>query len=206
MQTLFDAQRQGPGASDLPQAHFVADERTNSLLVTASAPQHADLVRLLEQADTSLDTGDSELAIITLQQASPSTVQRIVEEVIVGRDPAKKDRVQAFPSCRYGSNLLVVRAPKADVAQVREIVAQIDTAETNGLPVKSIKLEPSRCGDRRHGIAEVSFRTAAQVSSRPGIRGVTNRVAVVGDKRTGTLIVSASDDDFAAGAVLGQDL
>ncbi len=193
MQTLFDAQRQGPGASDLPQAHFVADERTNSLLVTASAPQHADLARLLESADTRLDTGDTELAIITLQQASPSTVQRIVEEIIVGRDPGKKERLHI--SAQDGSNLFVVRAAKADVAQVKEIVAQVDSAQTNGLPVKSIKLERADAGVVATALQKF-FQDRAQVSSRPGVRA-TNRVAVVGDKRTGTLIVSASDDDFA---------
>jgi type II secretion system protein D len=192
-QTLFDAQRQGAAAMEAPQAHFVADERTNSLLVTASSPQHADIARLLETADVSLDTGDHELAIITLQQASPSTVQRIVEEVIVGRDPAKKERLHI--SAQDGSNLFVVRAPKADIAQVKEIVSQVDSAETNGLPVKSIKLERADAAVVATALQKF-FQDRAQVSSRPGVRA-TNRVAVVGDKRTGTLIVSASDDDFA---------
>src|SRR5207247_1706956 len=167
--------------------------RTNSLLVTASSPQHTDVARLLDAADSSLDKGDQELAIITLQQASPSTVQRIVEEVVVGRDPAKKDRVHI--SAQDGSNLFVVRAPKADIAQVKEIVAQVDSAETNGLPVKSIKLERADAAIVAAALQKF-FQDRAQVSSRPGIRA-TNRVAVVGDKRTGTLIVSASDDDFA---------
>ena len=64
-----------------------------------------------------MDKGDNELAIITLQQASPSTVQRIVEEVIVGRDPAKKDRVHI--SAQDGSNLFVVRAARLGQKMLR---------------------------------------------------------------------------------------
>ncbi len=193
LQSLFDAQRQGPNAKDTPQARFVADDRTNSMLVTASGPQHADIARLLETADSSLEAGDSELAIITLQQALPSTVQRIVEEVVVGRDPARKSRVRI--SAQDGSSLFVVQAPKADLAQVRDIVAQVDSAETGGLPVRSIKLERADAGLVASALQKF-FTERAQVSSRPGTR-VTSRVAVVGDKRTGTLVVSSSDEDYA---------
>jgi type II secretory pathway component GspD/PulD (secretin) len=47
---LFDAQRQGPGSQDLPRARFVADERTNAILVTASQTQHEEVKRLLAEA------------------------------------------------------------------------------------------------------------------------------------------------------------
>jgi len=192
LQALFDAQRQG-NAVDLPAARFVADDRTNTMLVTASDPQHRDIARLLEQADAKLDQDDLEVAIITLQQAAPSTVERIVEEVLVGRDPGKKDRIRI--SAQDGSSLFVVRAPKDDLARVREIVAQVDQAETGGLPIRSIKLERADAQQVAQALQRF-FQDRANISSRPGQR-VTNRVAVVGDKRTGTLIVSAGDDDFA---------
>jgi len=193
MQALFDAQRQGQGANETPAARFVPDERTNSILVTASSPQHADIVRLLETADTAMEASDTELAIITLKQAAATTVQKIVEEVVVGRDPAKKDKIRI--SAQDGSSLLVVRAPKADIAQVREIIAQIDTAETGGMPVKSIKLERADAAVVAMALQKF-FTDRATVGTRPGVKAV-NRVAVVGDKRTGTLVVSASDEDFA---------
>src|SRR4029078_11065345 len=44
---LFDAQRQGPAREELPQAKFIPDARTNSILVTASDAQHAEVTRLL---------------------------------------------------------------------------------------------------------------------------------------------------------------
>ncbi|NUQ68735.1 MAG: hypothetical protein HUU18_10710 [Phycisphaerales bacterium] len=193
LQSLFDAQRQGPGAQELPQARFVADPRTNSLLVTAGEPQHTDVARLLESADASLEEQGLEMAIIPLQQAAPSAVQRIVEEVLIGRDPGKREKIRV--SAQDGSSLFVVRAPKEEIEQVRRIVAEIDTTEPSGLPVRSIKLERADA-QQVAGAMQKFFQDRAGASSRTGQR-TTNRVAVVGDKRTGTLVIAASDEDYA---------
>ncbi len=192
LQTLMDAQRQGPNVADLPQARFIADERTNSMLVTASDPQHAEVTRLLETADAPVEDKDLELAIITLQQASPTTVQKIVEQVVIGRDAGKKEKVRI--SAEDGSSLLVVRAPKDDIEQIRALVKQVDSSETTGLPVRPIKLEKADAQSVATALQKF-FTDRAAVSSRPGAK-VTSRVAVVGDRRSGTLVVAASDEDF----------
>ncbi len=188
-QTLFDAQRQGaPG--DLPQARFIAEPRTNTLLVTASESQHRETRLLLQEADATLTDPNQELAILTLRQAAPSTVRRIVEEVIGGRDPARRNRVQIAGD--DSSSVLVVRASKDDLSEVRAIIAQVDQAETGGLPLRSIKLERANAAEVARALQQF-FRERA--SGRAGARGV-NRVAVVGDTRTGTLMVSAPDEEF----------
>lgn len=188
-QTLFDAQRQGaPG--DLPQARFIAEPRTNTLLVTASESQHRETRLLLQEADAALTDPNQELAILTLRQAAPSTVRRIVEEVIGGRDPARRNRVQIAGD--DSSSVLVVRASKDDLSEVRAIIAQVDQAETGGLPLRSIKLERANAADVARALQQF-FRERA--AGRAGARGV-NRVAVVGDTRTGTLMVSAPDEEF----------
>jgi type II secretion system protein D len=179
LQSLFDAQRQAAGATDGPAARFIADDRTNSLMVAASEPQHRDVGRLL--------------AMITLKNAAPTTVQRIVEEIVVGRDPAKKDRVRV--SAQDGSDLLIVRAPKEDLDQVRAVVSQVDQAQTGGAPVRSIKLERADASAVAQSLQKF-FSDRAALAARPGSRS-TSRVAVVGDKRSSTLLVAAGDEDFA---------
>lgn len=192
LQALFDAQRQGPGADQAPQARFIADDRTNSLLVSASRLQHAEVLRVLASADAPADEAALEMALITLQNASPSTVQRIVEEVVIGRDPAKRDLIRI--SASDDSRLLVVRAPAEMLVQVREIIAQADTTSGAGLPVRSITLE-------RADAAQVSTALERFFSDRARLSGRGNQsegnVAVVGDKRSGTIVVAASDEDFA---------
>lgn len=192
LQSLFDAQRQGPGADQAPQARFIADDRTNSLLVTASRQQHEEVTRVLASADAPADEKQLELALVTLQNASPSTVRRIVEEVVIGRDPAKRDLVRI--SASDDSRLLVVRAPAEMLQQVREIIAQADTTSGEGLPVRSITLE-------RADAAQVATALQRFFSDRARLSGRGNQrdgnVAVVGDKRSGTIVVAASDEDYA---------
>ncbi|MFO0833982.1 MAG: secretin N-terminal domain-containing protein [Phycisphaerales bacterium] len=192
IQQLMDAQRQGPNASELPQAHLVADARTNALLVTASESQHSEIKRLLETADASAEEPGMMMAIIPLQQASPATVRRIVEEVLIGRDQAKASKIRI--SADDSSSLFVVRAQQDDIDEVKKIVAQVDSAETNGLPVRTVKLERADAQQVATALQKF-FNERAQVSSRPGQK-VVNRVAVVGDVRSGSLVVASSDKDF----------
>jgi type II secretion system protein D len=191
-QQLFDAQRQGPGASEVPQARFIADQRGNAVLVTASDAQHTEVAKLLETADATLDDKDLELALIPIRQSTPSSVRRIVEEVLLGRDPGKRDRFRL--SGDDASNILVVRAAREDLEQVRAIVAQVDSSDAAGLPVKSIKLERADAAAVATAIQKF-FTDRAAAASGTG-RRVQNRVAIFGDKRSGTLVIAAAEDDF----------
>jgi type II secretion system protein D len=189
---LFDAQRQGPGSQDLPRARFVADERTNAILVTASQTQHEEVKRLLAEADAELDRPDLLTQIFTLQQASPSTIERVIDEVIVGRDPGKRDLVQV--SADDDSSVLVVKAPAEEMGQIIELVTQVDVAETAGLPVRTLRLERADASVVARTLSQF-FQARGQASPSANRRGGT-RVAIAGDKRSGTLIVAASDEDF----------
>lgn len=193
LQTLMDAQRQGPTAGELPQARFVPDLRTNSILVTASDSQHADVARLLQTMDADLADNDLKLEIITLQNAQPTAVQRIVEQVVVGRNPALKERVQL--SAQDGSALFVVRAPAEQLQQIKDIVSQVDKADAAGLPVRYVKLERADAQSVASALQKF-FQDRAAVAAHPGPRS-SNRVAITGDRRSGTLIISCNDEDFA---------
>ncbi len=194
MQSLFDAQRQGAGrrGSDLPQARFVADDRTNSLLVTAADAQHAEVQRLLAEADAPAEDDGLSLSIIALQNAAPMTVKRIVDEILVGRDPGKAERIRV--SAEDGSNLLVVRADDATTQEIRRIVAEVDTTAVTGLPVRTIKLERADAQGVATALSRF-FDDRARATTRRG-QQPTRTVTIVGDRRTGTLVVAASDDEF----------
>ncbi len=201
LQTLMDAQRQGINTNDLPQARFIADERTNSLLVTASEPQHGEVKRILESADASTEDKTLQTEIIALQQASPAIVQKIVEEVVIGKDPAKKEKIRI--STDESSNLLVVRATPEVIAEVKQIVGNVDTSAVSGLPVRSIRLERADAQQVATALQKF-FQDRAAASAKPGQR-VTNKVTVVGDRRSATLVIAASDDDFEQIKALASD-
>ncbi|HZW10966.1 MAG TPA: secretin N-terminal domain-containing protein [Phycisphaerales bacterium] len=192
-QTLFDAQRQGALRNDMPQARFVPDDRTNSILVTASATQHEEIGRLMETADAEQADDGLELAIIRLGQADAQAAQRILDQVVIGKDEGKRERVHI--SAEPDSGVLVVRAAPEDLAEVRRIVAEIDTAEMAALPVRTITLEQA---DAEAVAASLTrfFRDRDQALQRTGRRTTQQGVAITGDRRSGTLVVAAGDADF----------
>ncbi len=192
LQTMLDTQRQGPMAEEMPRARTLPDARTNSILVTASDAQHADVMRLIGTLDQTLEDKDLKLEIITLQNASSTSMQKVIDQVVVGRNPGLKERVQV--SAQEGSSVLVVRAPAEQIAEIKEIVSKVDTADVPGLPIRFVKLERADAQTVATALQKF-FQERAQASSRGGQR-TANRVAVTGDRRSGSLIVSSSDEEF----------
>lgn len=192
LQQLLDAQRQGPGRDALPQARVLADVRGNALLIAGTEIQHADVQRLLPALDTATPDADLRLEFITLRNAAPSVVQRIIEQIVIGGDPGLRGRV--LVSAQEGSPLLVVRAPTGQMEQIRALVAEVDRAETAGLPVRFVRLERADAAAVASALQRF-FQDRASAGARAGAR-VGSRVAITGDRRSGTLVVACSDEDF----------
>ncbi|NRA56557.1 MAG: hypothetical protein HRU13_00305 [Phycisphaerales bacterium] len=198
---LFRAQRRGPGGQSLPEPSFVADARTNALLVTASTEQHAEIVRLLTDADAPSRDEGLELAILPLQNALPRTVAQVINQVLIGRDPGRQGKLNVSADDEAG--MLVVRADPELMVEVRELAEELDSASVEGAPIRTIKLETADAPTVASAIQSF-LRDRAQSAGR-GRRGQT-RVSVVGERRSGTLIVAASDEDFAQVQDLAQAL
>jgi type II secretion system protein D len=197
LETVLEAQRQGGRAQSSPRARLVPDARTNSVLVTATPDQHEQIDALLASADVESGDADLTLAIIPMQRSQPTTAARIVEQAMVGSDPARKQRVRVTPD--DDSGVLVVRASEEDLAEVREILAEVDRAGAGVLPVRTIALERADAGRVAQAINQLYQQRAQASRSRRG-----SGIAVVGDKRTGTLVVAASDADFEDISSLAQ--
>lgn len=192
IQALMDAKRQGAGSEMVPRARLVPDERTNSLLVTATRGQHDEIGSLIASSDVSMARADLETVIIPLSHARPTAVARIVEQVIVGRDPARRDAVQV--SAQDDVNLFVVRAEASVLEEIRGLVAGIDVAESASYPVRSIKLERADAGEVAAGLQRF-FQQRARIAGSRGA-GRSGDAAIYGDRRSGTVVVAASDDDY----------
>ncbi|USN98216.1 MAG: hypothetical protein H6810_08490 [Phycisphaeraceae bacterium] len=192
IQRLMDAKRQGPGSNVIPRATLVPDDRSNSLLVTATDSQHDEIAELVTSSDVTLEQPNLEMAVIPLEHARPTAMQRIIEQVIVGRDPAKKDRVQI--SAQDDVNTLVVKAEPETLQEVRDLVAKIDVSETGSYPVRSIKLERADAADVAEGLQRF-FQQRSRVAGRRGANR-SGDAAIYGDRRSGTIVIAASDEDY----------
>ncbi|MBL0926119.1 MAG: hypothetical protein IBJ11_00510 [Phycisphaerales bacterium] len=194
LQQAFDAARERAGADGRTRPRILADDRTNALLVTAGDADQAELARLLKQLD-SADPGQARaLAILPVQGgAAASAVSRIVEQAVIGNDPGRRSKVSV--AADDAMNLLIVRAPEAELAQVKEVLKEVDRPGAAELPVRTVKLERADASQVA-GALQRFFDDRARAGSRPGQRAQQRRVAVVGDRRSGSVLIAAGDADF----------
>lgn len=200
LQRVFQAQaRAQQGVAGIGQqvvrADFSADKRTNTILVTGTTDQFKEVEQLLTALDVPLMQETNPLTIIELVSTVPSRLKSILDQVIIGGDLDKRERIVMVPD--DGSQLLLVRANPDDLAAIESIVREIDRFETKEFPVRTIKLALADA-DRVSQALQKFFDDRAKISQRPGQQQKTQRrISVIGDKRSGTLLIAASDDDYA---------
>ncbi|MEM7621896.1 MAG: secretin N-terminal domain-containing protein, partial [Planctomycetota bacterium] len=201
LQRLMDSKRQGPGSRGVPRAVFVPDPRTNTILATASRGQHAEISGLVAMSDESLEVEDLTLEVITLEHTRPSVAERVIDDVVVGRDPARADRVRL--TAQDDAGVLIVRAGDVELAEIRTLVGEIDVQEAASFPVRSIRLESADAGEVARELQRF-FQERARVG-RGGRGGRGGGAAIVGDSRSGTLVIAASDEDYEQIAALASE-
>ncbi|MFU8829692.1 MAG: secretin N-terminal domain-containing protein, partial [Phycisphaerales bacterium] len=203
LQRTFDSFRREITQDTLSRAVFEADERTNTIIVTASSDQHAQIQQLLNQLDVSIEDDASPFAFLPLDSVAPRTVERIVRDVLIGRDPAKRDRISI--TADDALNMLIVRAPEEDVEQIRVLLAEIDRPEASELPIRTIRLEKADADAVAQSLQRF-LDDRARTSTRPGQRRVERRVSVIGIRESGTLLIAAGDADFEQLESIAQSL
>ena len=173
---------------------FASDKRINALIVTASAQQLSEVESLLQELDKEAAFEREPLQLIELASARPSSAARILEQVVVGDDQALRSRTMLVPDDQSG--ILLVRADEEVSGEIKRVLAEIDRDSTAEFPVRSIILERADAGAVARAI-QTFYDDRARIAS--GARGnrLKRQVAVVGDAATSTLLIAASDEDYA---------
>ncbi len=188
--------------SDEADITLAVDPATNSLIIIGSSrgvDRVAELATLLQQQ---LPAEPGQITIITLPAgADPQALTGLLNQTIGQIGRANNDnpggltgRVAIIPD--PVGNGLIVSANQTDMAVVQELVGALARPELAELPVRSLKLERADAQTVASALQRF-FDDRARASARPGARAPARRVAVVGDRRTSTLIVAASDEDWA---------
>ncbi|MFI4872819.1 MAG: secretin N-terminal domain-containing protein [Phycisphaerales bacterium JB061] len=187
---LFNAQRQMN--QDLPRPAIVADARNNTLLVTANTAQHEEIDRLLPTLDTEVASEDEVLEIFRLTQNRPTSVRRTLNDLMLTDDPAMRAAVRISADDTVG--VLMVRAPEEQLAEIRKVISDLDTASAQDLPVHTLTVERADAAQVADAVTRF-FADRDRASNRTGGR-VAPSVAITADSRSGSIVVAASDEDF----------
>lgn len=192
LQTTIDAARAVRG-SWVNQPRFIGDDRTNLLIVTGNEGVMRQAESLLAELDKPLQEDGSVVTILPLQAARPSSVQRLIEAALGARDPARKERISL--TALDEANLLVFRAGAETTEEIKKLISQVDKSDAAGLPVRSLKLERADAGVVAQALQRF-FADRDRASTRPGMQSRGNRVAIAGDRRSSTLVIAASEEDW----------
>lgn len=191
----FEAARMRSGRGvKLVRPAVSADERTNSLIVTGTVQHFEDVETLLAALDAPTADERFPLAVIDVPGSLPSRLKVIIDEIVIGNDPGRREEVVVVPE--DAAQVLLVRAPEVVVEQIRTIVTEIEQAEADKLPIRAIKLARADA-DRAAQALQRFFEDRAKLSVRPGQEQPQRRVSIIGDKRSSTVFVAANDEDFA---------
>ncbi|MBK8251644.1 MAG: type II secretion system secretin GspD [Polyangiaceae bacterium] len=139
----------GKGGKGGPGAKIVPDDRTNSLIITATQADYMRLLKLIERIDVP-QTGEGELHVLPLQHAGCKDLSNTLSNIL-GRSGASGAAAggatgargkataggaasggedifegQIKVVCDEASNKLVVTASPRDYAQLRNVIDQLD--------------------------------------------------------------------------------
>ncbi|MEO1129463.1 MAG: secretin N-terminal domain-containing protein, partial [Planctomycetota bacterium] len=173
----------------------IPDQGSQTLVVAANDTDFAFIGGLVGALDKRVEeTGDErELAVIPLATAMPSNVARILDRVLIAGDRARRARISIYGENSLG--LLMVRAPEEEMAEILGVVAEVDRAEVGELPITPIKLERADAAAVASALQQF-FDDRARASTLPGRQRQQRRVAIVGDRRTSTVLVAAGEEDL----------
>jgi len=189
----FNAMRQ-QGRRELLRPDFAADERTNTLLVTA-APEHlTEVDDLLDRLDRKLGEAMHPLRMIELVSAQPSRAAELIEKIVLSTDQQRRESTMIAPDDQSG--MLLVRASDAVMDEIDTLLGEIDRDATEAYEVRTITLELASASSVARSLQQLYDDRAQIASAGRGRRSQSRQVSIVGDEASRTLLVAASDEDF----------
>ena len=135
LSTVFQSQKTGkkpPTPAD--SAKFVADERTNSVIILASEDETAKIKRLISRLDKELPRGKEGIHVYYLEHATAEdlakTLQSLSTKAGSQKDPGKKETPIVSESVQITSdkptNSLIISAEKDEYAVIEDIIKSLD--------------------------------------------------------------------------------
>jgi type II secretory pathway component GspD/PulD (secretin) len=179
----------GAGPSGMSEPIIVTgNEAGRLILVSAPDEKHELVAKVIKDLDDSQATGEITVKVYRLENADAASLSSALAGALqsggavggpggrtrgTSAGAAGQLRISADPS----SNSLVVRASKEDHARIAQLLAELDTAQTDRYPVRAIAL--------KHADAESVSRTLGGLFGGASGGGATPGRTSTGRTRTG---------------------
>ena len=192
-QARFRSMRDQLGV-DAIEPEFASVDRTNTLLVTASPEQLAEIDGLLSELDAATGEERHALRIIELAAAQPQKAADIIRQVVIGTDQARRN--STLIAADNESGLLLVRAAADVNAEIDQLLPLIDRHAADEYPVRTLTLERADASSVAGALQRFFDDRAKIASTGRGRREQARRVSIIGESNSRTLLIAATDEDF----------
>ncbi|MFP4104932.1 MAG: secretin N-terminal domain-containing protein [Phycisphaerae bacterium] len=185
-----------------------AEPRNNLLIVSGSSADLRTVSKLIQRIDKPRDEEAREIHVVQLQAGDARTVARSLVNIFSRQVPAGR-RSRSVSNLKVEAeqqtNCLIISSLPADWPMVQSILTDLKAAAGPGHDVftRSVPLKFAKAEEIARTLATV-FNPRARGRSRPG--NVITPVVVSPNKRTNSLVVSASQADHDAIASLLDSL
>ncbi|MGB2928825.1 MAG: type II secretion system secretin GspD [Desulfobacterales bacterium] len=132
LDSVFKAKR-GPKAQDPATAiKFVADERTNTIIVLASEVETTRIKRLIHLLDRETPRGKEKIRVYYIENANAEELAKVLQELPTKKGGAPEGRKTSFVSetakitADKATNSLIIMAGKEDYLVLEEIIKKLD--------------------------------------------------------------------------------
>ncbi len=180
---------------------FSADDRTNTILVAGGAEVAPEIQRIVSRLDEPSASGKLPLETIALANATPSEAAATIDKVVLALDASRRENTQVVADDAAG--VLLVRADETVLAEIRAVLKEIDRSATRQFAIRQIKLERADATRVAQALQKL-FDDRAQIAVPGRARGGQRSVSIIGDPRSSTLFIAASEADFTEIGELAQ--
>jgi general secretion pathway protein D len=171
------------GAGGKAGARIIPDNRTNSLIVTSTAPDYMRLLELIKRIDVP-QSGEGEVHVLPLQHAGCKELSGTLNQLLGGAAAAgggaRGGRAAAAPAaptneeifegqvkvtCDEASNKLVITSSRRDYAQLRNVIDELDMPRRQVF-IEAVIMDVTVDRVTSHGIG---YHGGAPISSPGGL-------------------------------------
>ena len=200
---LFDQQFQAKLLRDEDRVRVVADERTNSIVVSTSPRSFLLVDELLKTLDAKVAPDLREIRTLPLDNAAATRVATIVQQMMDARlerlrrvQPETADLEKALVLADPRSNALIVAAGNDAFEVITRLARDLDAAPPPDSSL--VEVVAVRGGDMARLSDAIERVMERRYADLPAEIAKRSRPLVLTDPRTGSLLVAASPEDVKA--------
>ena len=177
-----------------PKPSVVADNANNRMLVTATPEQLTEIEQLVTVVDLAPATQRREMVVLPVRAKAPTEIIALATQLLAqmggpGTDPQMEPKLIPDAS---GKQIIVLATAK-DLARVRELVMQLDTATTVNLArqFRTVELHARTATDLTTLVTQLYTEQLRGQSEPPG-----GAATVIADPKNNRIMVSGADAEI----------